>query len=953
MQSLSKDHLFSVNDQYSSLFELVDAENGAYLSKVLFCSPFVADLWLANPRWCQDFFASEKVPDWCIADIGYENGADEAGFMRQLRRWRMRHMATIAARDLLAIDSEEQACLYLSQLADKAIIAAQEYAIETTLLQPKYAGKTPKALMPSLMTVGMGKLGGYELNYSSDIDIIFFYEDAVAPTPGVEWPVFFTLVAQKIIKYIGAQTEDGFVFRVDVRLRPFGDSGALVLSLAAAENYYTTHGRDWERYALIKARIITGTVQAKDALSALLIPFVYRRYLDFSALNALRDLKARIVSGYSENKIKDHIKLGRGGIREVEFLFQLWQLTYGGKEFDLRTTSLVQAANVVVKQGLLDEIVVESLLNAYWFLRKAENSVQIMRDQQVHSLPTTDDDKAKLTAAMGFEHYDDFLSVLQRHQDHVIQHFDLLLYVDDVSDNGIEQCKLIWLSTDNAEATAIAQKVGYLQPELVVEHLLLLKNASAVRRMSETAKVRLDEFIPVLLKHLLEVDDYHEQALTLWKRLQLFLKQIALRSTYFVMLTERPKALIRLLNLMVRSAWIADSISQYPAMLDTLLDPVELDQFSKLALDSMLQDGLNHADDMEMQMQEMRKFKHETVMKLASADLNNVLPLMKVSDALTSLAECLLGKSMELAKQPLVALYGEPSYTNGEQLLHADMAVIAYGKMGGQELSYDSDLDVVFLHNSHGSKEYTNGDKSIDNTTFFARWVQKTLHYLNTLTHNGRLYEVDMRLRPNGAAGTLANRVSGFAVYLEKDAWLWELQALVRARFVAGNPEIGAQFETIRKQVLCQPRNATEVMQKVVDMRLLMRKELGSKSPRNTLNSTYQSIKSQKSEQFDLKHDFGGIADIEFMVQYAVLANAAETPALADYTDNIRLLEIMGEQAYMSTHDAQSLIAAYQLFRETIHHRSLQNQDKKIVDISSNIADAIDMVSEVWLKIMK
>lgn len=946
------------------LFEKIAPENHPVLEKVLFCSPFIMDLWLKHPSWMVVFFEHLQAQEWQLACFEWQSGAkslSEAEFMQHIREWRMQQMAIIAARELLNLDSTEKCCRAVSELANQAIIAAKLFATQQVLLLPRFQSVSAEQL-PELITLGMGKLGGYELNYSSDIDLIFFYHETEQSSAckELEWPVFMTTLVQRMIKYIGANTEHGFVFRVDVRLRPFGDSGALALNLVAAENYYTIHGRNWERYALIKGRAVTGSEQAQAALETVLHPFVYRRYLDFGSLEAMRDLKARIISSYTESGLKGNIKLGRGGIREIEFVFQLLQLTYGGKEPALQTNSLVRAAHEVSAREWMDALDVEQLLDAYWFLRKAENALQMMRDQQVHALPKSVEDQQRLSLAVGYESYESFLGALQLHQAHVVRCFDAVLYENDNKVEAATQlARSLWLNIDKPEVLNQSRELldDPEQAAFLVKQLQLLQQASALKRMSEAARLRLDDFMSALIPLLVELKEYPKEASVLWTRLQFFIKQVALRSAYLVMLTEKPSVLKSLLGLMAKSAWIADSVSSYPAMLDILLEPVEEDAFTQSALAESLEKMLRNEDGQEAQMESMRRFKQEAVMKIASADLNETLPIMQVSDALTFVSESLLDTAMKQAKSPLLDLYGEPQYQHSQEdnaTYTADMFAIGYGKMGGLELGYDSDLDIVFLHDSFGVKEYTSGEKSIDNTTFFARWVQKTLHYLNTLMHNGRLYEIDMRLRPNGASGTLASRINGYQDYLLNEAWLWELQALVRARFVAGNPQLGQRFEAVRKEVICQPRNAKEVRREVLDMRLRMRKELGSKVARNKADAPCESIKQQKFTHFELKQDFGGIADIEFMVQYAVLANASEKSDLAGYTDNIRLLELLGGHGYFEKADAQALIAAYQLFRETIHHRSLQNGDKKIPsgELNAELMDAIDTVSDIWLKIM-
>lgn len=855
---------------------------------------------------------------------------------RRLRHIRRAEMLRIAWRDVAGLAPTTETLRDLSDLADQCVQQALT-AHERVLVARHGVPRGAEGAQQHLVVLGMGKLGGYELNYSSDIDLIFLFEeegetDGPKPIANSE---FFIKLGQRVIRSLNEVTKDGFVFRVDMRLRPHGDEGALALSFDAAELYYTTLGREWERYALIKARVIAGDQAAGARLLALLKPFVYRKYLDFGAFAQLRDMKKAIEREMSRRGMHDNIKLGPGGIREIEFIGQLYQLLRGGREPKLQSRSILATLEVLRGLKELPSGIIDELLAGYDFLRRAENRLQMMHDRQTQTLPLDDLDQARLALAMGYSSWVEFMAALDQHRQRIHRYFGEILQTrrDDNADEVPMQ--QIWSNNLTPEAAeGLLRKQGFDDPESILDTLLAWKR-DLRPLISDTVHHRLDLLMPSVLQ---EVAANGASAETLRAVLAL-VDAVLSRSVYLALLIEQPAALKHLVQLCSASPWIAELLRQQPILLDELIDADNLYRQPNVQELSQEIAGFlaRFPDDEERQFDELRRFRQLATLRVAAADVMGILPVMRVSDQLTWIAEVVLEKVLQLAYQQMVARHGEPRAVDAQGVAYTPgFAIIAYGKLGGIELGYGSDLDVVFLHDSTDTSAMTTGSKPIDNQLFFARLAQKIIHILSIRTPSGVLYEVDTRLRPDGAGGLLVSSLQGFEQYQKQHAWLWETQALCRARFITGQSQIAERFATIRRDVLCATRDPATLKAAVLEMRQKMRAEHGQ---------------TGAGETFHLKRGIGGITDIEFMVQYLLLRHAHEHPPIVAHTDNIRQLRALAEAGLLDGVLSERLVSAYQRLRNTSHRRTLNKQSLEVP--CADFAEERAVVLAAWQQIFE
>ncbi|AIZ34547.1 bifunctional [glutamate--ammonia ligase]-adenylyl-L-tyrosine phosphorylase/[glutamate--ammonia-ligase] adenylyltransferase [Pseudomonas sp. K1(2024)] len=867
---------------------------------------------------------------------------------RNLRRARNRQQVRIIWRDLSRQADLGETCRDLSDLADASIDEAYQW------LYPRHCQQfgTPigsRSGQPQHMVVlGMGKLGAVELNLSSDIDLIFAFPEG-GETEGVKRALdnqaFFTRLGQRLIKALDPVTVDGFVFRVDMRLRPYGSAGALVLSFNALEQYYQDQGRDWERYAMIKARVVAGDQQAGAQLQDMLRPFVYRRYLDFSAIEALRTMKQLIQQEVRRKGMADNIKLGAGGIREVEFIAQAFQLIHGGRDLSLQQRPLLNVLATLEGQGYLPPAVVSELRDGYRFLRYTEHAIQAIADRQTQMLPDAELDRARIAYMLGFADWDAFHAQLMHWRGRVDWHFRQVIADPDDEEGegelvvGGEWSPLWEQAQDEEAASRQLEEAGFKQAGEALRRLSVLRTSPSLRSMQRLGRERLDAFIPRLLAQTVE----HQDPDLVLERVLPLVEAVARRSAYLVLLSENPGALRRLLTLCAASPWIAEQIARFPLLLDELLNEGRL--FSPpLApeLASELRERLTRIpeDDLEQQMEALRHFKLAHSLRVAASEISGNLPLMKVSDYLTWLAEAILDQVLALAWRHTVARHGQPKRSDGS-LCAPSFIIVGYGKVGGIELGHGSDLDLVFIHDGDANAE-TDGAKPIDGAQFFTRLGQRIIHLLTTQTNSGQLYDVDMRLRPSGASGLLVSSLGAFERYQQQEAWTWEHQALVRARVLVGCPQVGAAFERVRAAVLGKPRELDTLRAQVSEMRAKMRASLGSKA---TVAGTADNA-FEPGQPFDIKQDAGGIVDIEFMVQYAALAWSHEHPALLRWTDNIRILEELEQAGLMPAADAVLLREVYKTFRSASHRQALQKQ-AGVID-AGQFVDERRQVRRIW-----
>ncbi len=866
------------------------------LPRVWAASPFVADWCVAH--WSR--FVELAGQGWLEGEL--QSGrigraldgphSDVAALDRRLRTVRNAEMVRIAWRELSAAVEPRVSVEELSELADLCIAAACKFHRESLELSHGQPRDATGAVVEHLV-LALGKLGGCELNFSSDVDLVFVYgEDGVTDGSNARSNAqFFGRLAQRVSGSLSSRTADGFVFRVDTRLRPFGDAGPPAASLAGMEDYYSVHGREWERYALIKARSVHGGTTLAQELFDLLGPFVYRRYLDYGAIDSLREMKAQIDAQVRSRGREQDIKLGWGGIREVEFLIQVFQLVRGGAEPALQSNSLMAAMDAVERLGLHDPEALARLREAYWFLRRVENCWQAQRDQQTHILPSQEEPRRALALGLGFADWAAFEAQLQRERAFVHAQFSSLFAEPPAAAGEQYEALLTWWD-------------GGPIPDLDVALQAELQEArdAAQRRIGSAQERRA---YAELIAGLLPRAQAKGCALPVLRVAQ----ALAGRSNYVALLRETPAAVNELIELCRRSPWLATELQRFPALLGELVDPEKL-----YAPDEreFLRDRLQHNlaalddDDDEARLDVLRRTRHAATLRIAAADLSSALPIMRVSDRLSELAEEILHAGLEMATAQLLRRY--PDYPARH------FAIIAYGKLGGLELGYTSDLDLVFVYQADPRP-----DLPLEPAVFYTRLAQKLIHCLATPTGAGRAYEVDTRLRPSGASGLLVTPLPALAQYQAENAWTWEHQALIRARPVAGDPELAAGFVALRQKILSAPRDPEKLLLDVRDMRGKMRAELGP-----------------AAGQFDPKQSPGGITDIEFFVQYRVLQCAAAHPEILRYTDVCRLLESLAAAALISRADAEFLAESYRRLRRAVHRAFLcgadPDQDKELME---------------------
>jgi glutamate-ammonia-ligase adenylyltransferase len=914
----------------------------AEIPRVWAGSDFVAETWLRDPafsRWLADRGRLREPADeaWLAAQLAeaIAPDADDEQFMNGLRRFRRRQLARIAWRDLAGIADIEIVLRELSLLADTCIVAACVRAARQLSTRHGTPRRADGAVLP-LLVLGMGKLGGGELNFSSDIDLVFLFPehgDTEGPRP-LTHEEYFNRLGRRVAQLLGTVNHEGFVYRVDLRLRPFGESGPLVVSFDAFEDYLQEHGRDWERYAYVKARPIVGGERFAELYRDVLRPFVYRRYLDFGVFESLRGMKELIAREVERRELRDNIKLGPGGIREIEFIVQAFQLIRGGSDPRLQARGLLAALSLLAGQKLLPATAVAELRDAYRYLRKVENRLQEWNDEQTHDLPEDEAGRARLAYSMDTPGWQDFQASLRAHRERVSAHFRTLVFAPaQIADGDAALRELERVLEPDIDVERRAQMLrdgGIVAVDAVDASLAQLRDSTYLRRLDAGGRRRLATLLPRLLRRIAG----REAEQTVLNRVLHVLERIGGRTVYLALLNENVVALQRLVDLCAQSGFLADQIAAFPLLLDELLDVrlIEVtptrEEFAAELRSRMAGAG---AEDPEHQVELLRQFQRAAVFRVAVADLSGRLPIMRVSDRLTDIAELIVQEALDLAWGQLAARHGVPErHAADKGKLPAGMIVVAYGKFGGYELGYGSDLDLVFLHDSAGDIERTTGPVVVENSVFFLRLVQRLVHLLTVHSAAGRLYEVDTRLRPSGKGGLLAQGIAGFEQYQRGDAWTWEHQALLRARAVAGPRALRDRFEALRIELLQRAVRRESLREEVRAMRERMRGEL-----------------SRTSEgSVDLKQDPGGITDIEFLAQYWTLKWSDRYAELAMFPDVIRQLESLASVDLVPQATVDVLTAAYRAYRQRIHHLSLA--DGGSVVPGTEFADERAQVSGIW-----
>ena len=854
-------------------------------------------------------------------------------FAAGLRRQRNRFLTHILWCDLVVGLGVEPILRALSDLADVAIIAALEFS--RRLLAERFGTVRNDGEPVPLVVIAMGKLGGHELNVSSDVDLVFMY-----PSDGdsdgsrsITAHEYFTRLVRQVVALLEEPTADGFVYRVDTRLRPFGDSGPLVVSFAALESYLLKHGRSWERYAYVKARVVTpdeSDAPCRELMRNIVRPFVYRRYLDYSVFESLRDMRALVTAEVQKREMQDNIKLGPGGIREVEFVVQALQLLRGGSIPALQTTELRVALQAAAAGHDMSAKDAAQLTDGYDFLRRIENRLQACRDQQTHDLPTDNVERERLAFAMGFAGWPELAAELERIRGVVSDQFSTVAFRDSEEPVNPSEFAELWSArAEHPRWQRAFENRGYSEPEALARAIAAFAALPSSKRTDAVAAKRLRKFIPNLLRLLQE----KPRPARILRRVLNIADQVLRRSAYIALLNENKTVLDRLIELCDSSRYLAREVAQFPALLDELIDARIYESVPDAAsLKADLDQRITAVDagDIEQQIEVLAEFKRATLFRLAVADFNGSIPIMKVSDRLTDVAELILGRALEIAREDLLSRHGAPRYAIDGEERTADLGVIAYGKLGGLELSYGSDLDIVFVHDSCGDNQETAGPKSVDNSVFFGRLARRLVHFLTTRTPAGALYDIDTRLRPSGESGLLVTSIDAFERYQEQHAWTWEHQALLRGRAVAGSAIVAREFERIRSHTLRKRVRRLALRDDVAAMRTKMRASLDRSNER----------------VFDLKQAPGAIADIEFLVQFLVLQNAEDYPAVIHFTDNIRQLDALAEAGCLAAEESHRLQQIYRRLRARTHRLALD--EKPAFDAVDAFVDERRFVQQLW-----
>ncbi|MFZ2268735.1 MAG: bifunctional [glutamate--ammonia ligase]-adenylyl-L-tyrosine phosphorylase/[glutamate--ammonia-ligase] adenylyltransferase [Azonexus sp.] len=880
-------------------------------------SHYLANQLAAHPELVPELLATWQQPlseEMLQAPLRRAFPDDET-VKATLRRLRQRTMAHLALRDLggLAPLAEIVECMTL--LADVTTNFALDHYHRQ--LAATYGEPLDKAGQPQrLLIIGMGKLGGRELNVSSDVDYIFVYpeEGDTAGPKSIENYDFFNRLGKRIIAALGEITADGQVFRVDMRLRPNGDSGPLVCSLDSLENYFITQGREWERYAWIKGRTMNAGPNLQPewvtAMQKIARPFVFRKYLDFGAINAMRDLHAQIRREVARKDMVDHVKLGPGGIREIEFMAQVFQLIRGGRDTALQIRPTLSVLKLLVERQLIPAETEHELNAAYVFLRRLEHRLQYVEDQQTHMLPADSAARASVARSMDFPDWSAMLLVLNAHRDSVSKHFEAIFSDPEAGEHPLTG---LWMGqTDEETAIEAFGELGFRHPRAAISRLADLRASGRYQQLPASNRTRLDAVGPRLIEAA-GATTAPDTTLSLGLN---FLEGIARRGAYLALLQQFPMALRRVADMICASSWAAEYLNRHPLLLDELLDPrlydiaTDLDNFR----DNLKRSLEENVGDTEREMDILREMHHAQIFRLLAQDLAGLQTVERLSDHLTALADSIVEETLALCWQTIKKRHCPvPKF-----------AVIGYGKMGGKELGYASDLDLVYLFEDDAQEAEEN----------YARLGQRLNTWLSSQTSAGILFETDLRLRPNGDSGLLAVSVESFRDYQLKNAWVWEHQALTRARFCAGDPAVGARFEAIREEILCQSRDLAKLREEVVAMRQKMLEAHASKS----------------EAEFDLKQDKGGIIDVEFIVQYLILGYAGQHRQLTGNLGNIALLRIAGELGLIDAGQAQAVGNAYREYRRLQHARRLSANPKARVERDS-VEKHIVAVDHLWQKV--
>ena len=817
-------------------------------------------------------------------------------FKQRLRQFRNEQMSLIIQKQMKSASNTIEVMSECSQLADSCIEITQDWA--SNFLKERFGvpfGENQN--QQKLIIIAMGKLGGHELNISSDVDLIFCYgENGTTQGGKKSWSnqEYFTRLVQLIISILNDVSADGFVFRVDTRLRPFGDSGPLVSNLDVLEQYYLQQGRGWERYSMIKARIITGNPSDRQNLEAIIQPFVYRKYLDFSLLETPRNIKRQIEAELRKRNLENNLKLGIGGIREVEFIVQSIQLIHGGKYPTLQVSSTLEALHAIKELDLLSDKEYRVLYQEYVCLRFWEHCIQGINDKQTQELPKSLLNRERLCYLSKHNtwesFYKNYLQVTQNIHEIFISQFSEPITHQDKNNVTGKLVDLVLIPDDSKENHDLILSLGFIDSN---EIIALLQNQKPIilKRLNDS-KTANREVIVLLLSYLLEYCGKYKDSAKLFKNMVGLIESLTSRPVYIRFFVENKKTLTILCDLFSRSEWIAQYVRKYPLVIDDLLNPewLQRDNNDKKNRYFMEQIANIPVDDEEQMLFQLREFRHSIMFQTASRFVTQSIDSLQLGWLLSDTAEILINQCYQLATVMMNQKNGTITNHNG---LPVEFAIIAFGKLGSKEFGFSSDVDLVFIYDE--IEAFSNGNKKLDAGQYFVKLAQKIIHYLTLRMPNGQLYDIDTRLRPSGNSGLLVTSLQSFANYQRDEAWTWEHQALIRSRIIVGSAEIKTQYRQIKSQILSKSLEDKKTLHDVQQMRIKMRETWNEKSK----GKTY------------LKQMPGGIIDIEFLVQYLVLRHSFQYKELTQETNTVNLINLLSKYDILDQHEAKSLISAY------------------------------------------
>ncbi len=928
-RGLLKENRFQWQDVSDKLeSNQVQADAVKKIERLAVASPYALHQLQRNPEMIDSLLKLEKFALAAkIIDLASDQKVDLDQAKQQLRLYRHQKLVEIIFLDVVLANPLKLTLRHLSDLADQLVQSALN-SCQQHLSRKHGQPFEANGDAMELNVIAMGKLGGRELNFSSDIDLICCYDSdgELSGYGQLSYQDYFSRLVRLLNQVLSDTTAEGFVYRVDLRLRPWGESGPVVLSHAALEHYYQLHGREWEQYAMVKARVITGSDTSRSYLGSMLKPFIYRRYHDYRVFEGLARLKQKIDSQAKSKAMRINIKVGQGGIREIEFFVQAFQILKGGRNRQLQNTEIFECFDVLEQHNIVDVETIKNLRAAYCFLRQLENRIQMYQDQQTHDLPENSGQQARLAATMDFADWNALIETLEQHRQRVNACFIELFKHQAETEPGFVIDDSFADESDDSRQWEFISSSGIDDAGQINQLLNRFIQSKAWVYMSTRARHRFTTLLPRLLE---AIHSCHPPGLIFDRFMRLF-SSIAGRSVYFELLFQNPALLGKLASLFEKSAWIAAEVSAYPMLLENLIQSGDADRFDKIVLFEGLQQQLANVEgDTELELDSLRLFKREQTLVIASAELAREIDAARVSRYLCELAEVVLESVYRLADKALERQYGMPECVEQGNRRKANFAIIGYGKLGGFEMHYQSDLDLIFLHDSNGEQQQTNGAKCIENSVYFARLAQKIISMTSVLTASGKLYEIDSRLRPEGSSGLLVSTTHAFLGYQLEKAWTWEHQALVRARLVAGCNLLGPEFDRIRERVLRLPRDDRQLQQDIVKMR----------------ERIYQAKRPQEGERRDLKQSHGGMVDIEFLVQYWVLAQANNIASDCLYSDNISLLNLLFRLNLITASQSQ-LVEIYQVYHRLSHQSMLQNQSTEID--AERVAEHLNYVVNCW-----